>query len=72
MVYLRVSVTSSLHAAMLYAGATSDNVQGRFVRKKLSYFERALKVFHRKCIYYTSILIGLHHDSDGLSLLATD
>ena len=28
MVYLRVSVTSTLQSAMLYVGATSDNVQG--------------------------------------------
>ena len=78
MVYLRVCVTSTLHAAMLYVGATSDNVQGReatrrrkfiqFARKKLS----ALKVFHRKRNFYNGILITLHHESDGLSLLATE
>ena len=49
MVYLRVSVNSTLHSAMLYFGGTSDNVQGReatrrrkfiqYARKKLSHFE---------------------------------
>ena len=75
-------MTSTLHAAMLYVGATSDNVQGReptrrrkfiqFARKKLSHVEPALKVFHRKCNFYNGILITLHHESDGLSLLATE
>eukprot|EP00439_Symbiodinium_sp_Y106_P071699 s1443_g12.t4 len=58
MVYLRVLVTWTLRSEMLYVGATSDNVQDReatrrkkfiqYARKKLSHFEPALKVFHRK------------------------
>ena len=82
MVYLRVSMTSTLQSAMLCVGATSDNVQGReatsrrkfiqFARKKLSHFEPALKVFHRKRNFYHGILIALHHEPDGLSLLATE
>ena len=82
MVYLRVSVTSTLQSAMLYVGATSDNVQGPeatrrrkfipYARKKLSHFEPALKVFHRKRSFYHGILIALHQEQDGLSLLATE
>ena len=82
MVYLRVSVTSTLQSAMLYVGVTSDNVQGReatcrrkfiqYARKKLSHFEPALKVFHRKRYFYHDILIALHQEQDGLSLLATE
>ena len=82
MVYLRVSVTPTSQSAMLYVGATSDNVQGReatrprkfiqYARKKLSHFEPALKVFHRKRNLYHGILIALHQEQDGLSLLATE
>ena len=67
---------------MLYIGATSYNVQGReatrrrkfiqYIRKKLSEFEPALEVFHRKRNFYYCILIDLYHESDGLSLLATE
>ena len=67
---------------MLYVGATSDNVQGReatrrrkfiqYAHKKLSHFEPALKVFHRKRNFYHGILIALHYEPDGLSLLATE
>ena len=82
MVYLRVSVTSTLQSAMLYIGATSDSVQRReftrrrkfiqLVRKKLSHYEPALKVFHRKRNFCKGILIALHHEPDGLALLATE
>ena len=82
MVYLRVSVTSTLQSAMLYVGATSDNVQGReatrrrkfipYARKKLSHIEPALKVVHKKRNFYQGILIALHYEPDGLSLLATE
>ena len=82
MVYLRAPVTSTLQPAMLYVGATSDNVQGReatrrrkfipYARKKLSHFEPARKVFHRKRNFYHGILTALHHELDGLSLLATE
>ena len=41
-------------------------------RKKLSHFEPALKVFHRKRNFYHGILIALHYEPDGLSLLATE
>ena len=67
---------------MLYAGATSDNAQGReatrrrkFIQcasKKLSHFEPALKVFRRKRNFYHGILIALRHEPDGISLLATE
>ena len=82
MVYLRVSVTSTLHSAMLYIGATSDTVQRRefarrrkfiqLVRKKLSHYEPALKVLHRKRNFYKGILIALHHEADGLALFSTE
>ena len=82
MVYLGVSVTSTLQSAMLCVGATSDNVEGReatqrrkfiqYARKKLSHFEPARKVFHRKRNFYRGILIALHYEPDGLSLLATE
>ena len=82
MVYLRVSVTTTLQSVMLYAGATSDTVQRRefarrrkfiqLVRKKLSHYEPALKVFHRKRNFYKGILTALHHEPDGLALLATE
>ena len=62
--------------------ATSDNVEGReatqrrkfiqYARKKLSHFEPARKVFHRKRNFYRGILIALHYEPDGLSLLATE
>ena len=41
MVYLRVSVTSTLQSAMLYIGATSDNVQGREATRR--------RKFHTVC-----------------------
>ena len=76
----RVSVTSTLQSAMLYIGATSDTVQRREFRtpqeihtacsKKLSHYEPALKVFHRKRNFYKGILVALHHEADGLALLA--
>ena len=78
MVYLRVSVTSTLHSAMLYIGATSDNAQGREAtrrRKFTQYARKKLyisKVFRRKRNFYNGILIALHHEPDGLSLLATE
>ena len=82
MVYLRVSVTSTLQSAMLYVGAASDNVQGleatrrrkfiQYARKKLSHLKPALKVFHRKRNFYHGILTALHQEQDGLSLLATE
>ena len=82
MVYLRVSVTATLQSVMLYIGATSDTVQRResarrrkfiqLVRKKLSHYEPALKVFYRKRDFYNGILIALHHEPDGLTLLATE
>ena len=34
--------------------------------------EPVLRVFHRKYIFYHGILIILHHEPDGLSLLATE
>ena len=82
MVYLRVSITMTLQSVMLYIGATSDTVQRResarrrkfiqLVRKKLSHYEPALKVFHRQRDFYKGVLIALHHEPDGLTLLATE
>ena len=67
---------------MLKQPLTMCRVQGReatrrrkfiqYARKKLSHFEPALKVFHRKRNFYHGILIGLHQEQDGLSLLATE
>ena len=44
----------------------------QFLRKKLLYIEPTLNVFHRKRNYYRGILLALHHESDGLALLATE
>ena len=68
---------------MLYIGATySDTVQRResarrrkfiqLVRKKLSHYEPALKVFHRQRDFYKGVLIALHLEPDGLTLIATE
>ena len=82
MVYLRLSVNRPATTALLYVGATRETVQGReatrrrkfiqLARKKLSHFEPALRVFHRKRDFYHGITLALHHDSDFLSLLATE
>ena len=40
----------------------------QYARKKLSHFEPARKVFHRKRNFYRGILIALHYEPDGLSL----
>ena len=81
-VYLRVSMTTTLQSVMLYIGATSDTVQRResarrrifiqLVRKKLSHYEPAWKVFHRQRGFYKGVLIALRHEPDGLTLLATE
>ncbi|CAE7240415.1 AMY1.1, partial [Symbiodinium sp. CCMP2592] len=82
MVYLRVSVNRPATTATLYVGATRTTVPGReasrrrkfiqLVRKRLSYFEPALKVFHRRRDFYQGIVLALYQDSDTLSLLATE
>ena len=74
MVYLRLSVNRPATTALLYVGATRETVQGReatrrrkfiqLARKKLSHFEPALRVFHRKRDFYHGITLALHHDSD--------
>ena len=56
MVYLRVSVTSTLQSAMLYVEATSDNVQGREATRR------------RKSIQYANMLARSYRTSaEGLS-----
>ena len=82
MVYLRVSMTTTLQSVRLNIGTTSDIMQRResarrrkfiqLVRKKLSHYEPALKVFHHQCDFYNDDLIALHHEPDGLILLATE
>ena len=81
-VYLRVSMTTTLQSVRLYIGATSDTVQRResarrrkfiqLARQKLSHYEPALKVFLRQRDFYKGVLIALHHEPDGLTLLATE
>ena len=78
MVYLRVSLVVSLRKATLY----QDNVQGReatrhwkfiqFSRKKLSYCEPALRVYHRHRDFDRGIVLALHHEPDRLALLAME
>ena len=82
MVYLRVSLAVSLRKATLYVGSTQDNVQGReatrrrkFIqlsRKKLSYYEPALRVYHKQRDFYRGIMLALYHEPDRLALLAME
>ena len=44
----------------------------QLVRKKLSHYEPAWKVFHRQRGFYKGVLIALRHEPDGLTLLATE
>ena len=63
-------------------GSTQDNVQGReatrhrkfiqFSRKKLLYYEPALRVYRRLRDFYRGIVFALHHEPDGLALLALE